>query len=1645
MKMNELTSISIALIFSHHCLSADEIGNQKPAAGCPTDIGKLSQAQRAALPSQCRTPPTFLQQNWPWIAGGAAALAVTIAVIANNNDDDSDAGSSSDNGGDNGGDNETPINYDNKVVADEPGEIGTYIQGDDYAITFNGGTDASNGSTASKIDGNSNIINNEGASTATGQGSIATDVTGNENTINNNGNSSVAEGATGTNVTGDDNTINNNGSSSITDGATGTDITGNNNTINNNGATDVSDGSTGTNVNGDSNSVINVGDLHVHSTDPTRPSLGLGIAGDSNEVNQIGTLEVIDFSTGLKTSGKENRVNLTSPTMSVTGYQSTGVDVQGEANAVTLTGNMVVDKDQASALAADYFYIPSTGIKVGGSNNSVVLDGHLQVIADTEDAGHQYSKKAGSQENINGAIISGNGNRVDFLKGIELVGEKDQMRDITAGDAIATARTGQGNTALIQVEGQSSIYLSGASRMSGEFPANSGPLITLSQGAHLEITDGATFDNRDAQITNYNFFMDPSNIISLSSGATAVTKGEVFIEDMIFIKLTDTDSAINNEGKVEINRTSKSREMKSGPFTALAARKSSSAVNEGTLTGKVMNQNSIINLYQEYSTTNDFSANSSVASIELMAAVGTSASIINNAQGTLEMYGRGVAMEAGDTGQAENYGVINADAMWKNPNDQTELSPDIPSNLDRSFAIGMNAGLDNYAGTASGAVAINRQGGTITINNAGAGMVAYGTTNQVINQGTINLAKNENYTGNEPLSGMAAYGGGTAINDTTGIININAENGVAFFSDGNVNNRIINRGQITLGAGVPATADNSGSVTTPEFTDGTTLSGVTTLAESTVILEGSTVSNTGTVNGSGTLLVDGTLTNQSGAVIDAPVNTTGTLNNAGTLNGGSYGASTLSFTGGTLNNSGTVNGNIRTSGSSNLVNTGTLTKGADLYGSSTLTNQGSMVADPTAGSVKDKGLTYIRDTSLFLNDTSGTFTQNTANAIYIGTRGTLVNHGTLTLTNGNNGGAVNLNSAGVIINNGTANVSKVTFVNSRNGQTAADVTGWFWNQPQGAVNFAATGTGNHKIAVNFSDGSKNMKALNEGTITLSGNGAIGMRGSQNAQLVNNGTLNLGSEGSTETGMIAMQLDAGATADAVLENNGTINIHAGNSYAFSRLGANGRLVNNGTVNLTGAGSGLVKEAGVGVAGVNGNTGDNTEVHYASYTLPVDPTAPVALSQYTVGTRADGSAGTLAANRAVIQDVTVDTGFTAGTAAKTQTFDNVFVGRDIQGEQNITSASVVWSAAAQKDAGGNVDVTMTKNAYAQVVTDAGVSSMAKALDAAYTNNALFNSLNVKSAAELNSAMKQLSGSQAQRVARDARVLSTRFDMLADAAPVSANGLAFNAVARGDQRAELGNDTTYDMLALRQHLSFAGNQTLALAYGIARLDGNGSNRPGDNGITGGYSQFFGLAHTLPLTDSGLNWTNALRYDLHNLSSNRTVRYGDINKVASADSRQQYLELRSTGEKTYTVQEGLTVTPFAGLKMRYTTGSGYREQGAGDVNLTMGRGSETAVDSVIGMTLGYAGKNGWAVKASLEGGPNLSYNKSRRTASLQGMNGQTFTVEDGQQGGGLNGLAQAGVSYTRENTQLGIDAYSWREDGISDRGLMLNFKRMF
>ncbi|EJJ4342564.1 autotransporter domain-containing protein [Salmonella enterica] len=602
--------------------------------------------------------------------------------------------------------------------------------------------------------------------------------------------------------------------------------------------------------------------------------------------------------------------------------------------------------------------------------------------------------------------------------------------------------------------------------------------------------------------------------------------------------------------------------------------------------------------------------------------------------------------------------------------------------------------------------------------------------------------------------------------------------------------------------------------------------------------------------------------------------------------------------------------------------------------------------------------------------------------------------------------------------------------NQHNLLVRTDAKGW--NTENSVIN-----TANNSGKAVLLNGA-NALFVNDGKINVTGNNGVAVYaefGSNTA--VNNGTITLGEAGNPDaaTGMVGMLLGANTAADSVMENNGTIQINANNSFAFSKEGNNGRIINNGIVSIADGvtGSGIIKQPGLAdsiESGVN--------VDYTRPDMPTGKPGVNVIEGYTIGTTASGHAGKLSASNALLKDVTVNTGFAAGTADRSVTFDNVVTGKNIQGAGNIRSESIVWNAQGKLNDKGNVDVTMTKNNYADVAGDGNVTSVANALDKAYTNNALFSSLNVKTAQELSQALRQVSGSQATTAFNDARVLSSRFDRLAADAKIMGNGLAFNAMSRNDQRAELGNKVRYDMFALND------SQNIELGYGIARLNGSGTSQAGDNGLTGGWSQFLSLKHRLNFGED-YSWSNSLRYDRHELKSNRLIRYGDVNKVASAQNRQQYMEYRTEGSKHIPLADGLNLTPSLGLKLRHTVNGALTERGAGDFNLGLNSSMETAVDSVVGLKLDYIGKDGWGASAKLEGGPNLSYTKSQRTGMLQGAKGVSFNLDDGQKGGGLNRVAEVSVNYSKDNKSLSASAFQWQEDGIQDKGFMLNYNVSF
>ena len=1546
------------------------------------------------------------------------------------------------------GDSATVDNKGGMTVTD-PDSIGIQIDGDKAVVNNDGDNAISNGGAGTQVNGNEATVNNNGNTTVDGKDSTGTEINGDKAIVNNDGDSTILDGGTGTRITGDDATANNSGNTTVDgQGSTGTEIAGNNAVVNQDGELDVSGGGHGIDITGDSATVINKGNITVTDKDSVgvlingdratfantghidvnNSATGFSIATSEGVISLTGSMDVGDISTGMVLSGDGNSVTLAVEDLNVTGQKAMGVDISGDSNDIDIAGNILVDKDQTADNAADYFFESSVGVNVTGNNNTVSLNGELTVVSDSELTSRSHGKRDGSQENISGLIVSGDNNTISLNGGIQFIGEQKILAD---GSDIASLRKGFSDTSIISVDGNSSVYLNGTSTIGGDLPLGYTSIIQLKNKAILEIGRDALLGVKDIKSFN-NYYEPVPKIIKATTGSKVINNGNIDIQNIGFISVSGEDTSGTNNGNITLSQYDYGN-MMSGT-NALLSTDGGSVVNNGTIIGKVMEQSSVINRFETTDVTYDELFNNSVTGITGMLSK-TGAMGINNVNGIIDMYGRGsVGMLAVTQAIIENAGTIKLDSLWVDANDTTALPDNIAISNARYYGAGMAVGSDSYGSPDANVTAINQLGGVISVYNAGVGMAAYGGSNMVINQGTINLEKNENYSSSlsaNTLVGMAVYQHGTAINDKTGVININVDTGQAFYNDGT--GTILNYGEINL-LGSPMDSADPHMGATPDNLDllsALTGSGETDMrtASSGGFVTTKALANYGNETLNSNVTAKAWLYNQDKAnlTINGELSVGQGLENSGLLDSDTISAAANVYnrasgsiitdllmltSGNSFFNEGNFSGSIvGNSYRQNVVNTGSMTVTAD--GTSLI--GGSFVLYNEAGAILSNSNSAVsggENAIVNITRTSDSLAQ--------------VNRGTITATNGYS--AIKTASTG----------------SNSNGK-------WIWNTDTGVI----SGVNPNAPLIDLGRG---YNFANAGTINVQGDGAVAISGgttSYTVQLVNSGTINVGTaqgkaDGTNGTGLIGIK---GNGRETTINNaqSGVINVYADNSWAFG--GQTKTIINNGEINLLcDMGCDIYAPGTTGTLNDHNSTTDiivpaatSTPTQGSVPTVPADSSAQQKLTNYTIGTNSDGTSGMLKANNLVISDnVKVNTGFSAGTADTTVVINDVFKGENISGAENISSSTVMWNAQGSTDASGNVDVTMTKNAYTDVVTDSSVNNVAQVLDTGYTNKDLYTSLNVGTTAELNSALKQISGSQATTVFNEARGLSNRFSMLSDAAPEVANGLAFNVVAKGDPRAELGNNTQYDMMALRKSMTLTEYQNLSLEYGIARLDGNGSDTAGDNGVTGGYSQFFGLKHQMAF-DNGMSWNNALRYDVHNLDSSRSIAYGDVNKTADANVKQQYLEFRSEGAKTFELREGLNVTPYAGVKLRHTLEGGYQERNAGDFNLSMNSGSETAVDSIVGLKLDYAGKEGWSANATLEGGPNLSYVKSQRTASISGAGSQRFNIDDGQNGGGFNSLATMGVKYSSQESALQVDAFHWKEDGISDKGVMLNFKKTF
>ncbi|MEI2260095.1 hypothetical protein OHC51_03825 [Stenotrophomonas indicatrix] len=529
--------------------------------------------------------------------------------------------------------------------------------------------------------------------------------------------------------------------------------------------------------------------------------------------------------------------------------------------------------------------------------------------------------------------------------------------------------------------------------------------------------------------------------------------------------------------------------------------------------------------------------------------------------------------------------------------------------------------------------------------------------------------------------------------------------------------------------------------------------------------------------------------------------------------------------------------------------------------------------------------------------------------------------------------------------------------------------------------------------------------LNQGTLTVTGDGAVAMRGARGATVINDGVINLGTAADNiGRGLVALQSDGSATLNN--RHGGVINIHAGDSFAFQVApGGSGRLINNGVVNVYGQGSGLHADAATAQAD---RPGSDIGWH-----------APRGINGYTVGTNADGSAGRLALhNGGVLQDVAVDTGFTRGTDASSILLREVITGAD-GGEQNIRSSSVVWHAKAERDAQGNVDVMMQRRDYRDLA-GAEQQQVAAALEGGYRNDELFHSLEVADQRTFQNALHQLSGaslvSSAMRLAGNTDAVWAQLAAQPaehTRAVAFGGGLANSFGVRGDGG------------ALQVAVPLREGQVVHLTTATLRGDlsaGAGQKRQHSHVAGMGLAKQWGA----------LRWRQQLGHEWHRLQGQRQLGWGQTRETAHSQRRLGRTLLASTLTMDAVLGSVQWQPRIKAIAFDYREAA-FREQHAAGFGLAVAAGRLQGMQLEVGSAFEHSLSSQWRLQADVAVSRAMALRERVRAAYLLGAQAQAFDLP-GVQRSGLDHRLQLGVDYLRPALSLRGQLARERQWGQSD-----------
>ncbi|MBO5443119.1 MAG: hypothetical protein J6A33_04970 [Alphaproteobacteria bacterium] len=1036
----------------------------------------------------------------------------------------------------------------------------------------------------------------------------------------------------------------------------------------------------------------NTGTINVNSTN----SHGMYAKDNGSLTNSApkGIINVVGNGSSAMTAAAADASLTNTGVINIRGLQANGLNIINGGGSTTATNSGTINLYASNSASIN-------GAAMAAVNGTLVNDTTGQInITGTGDGmkGIATTEYGSSLENKGSIVVSGSGDGMKALINSGIASDAI-VNTITNSGTVTSTNGGNGiNAQRANITNSAGATISLAKGGTAINATDSTGSNTVTNDGVITITgtDDAAAVGIQTDSSGYTVTNSQSGTITIAgTNATGVIAGGGSVDNSGNIAVdaqsgkgivTLSSASATNTGKIYVNGVN---------ATGVDAQGSSSASNKGTIT---VSGNNAKGMSASASVTNN--ADEGLNGKE------SSSKILVSGEGSIGMYTYSASAKGTNYGNIEVTGK-NASGMLAQFGTVTNDVNEIPIYDDKgnqtgteSYVAYINVNGDNAIGmTAGNGSAINKA--IIDVNN-GIGMKVTGsgtTTNET--NATLDVIGNN-------ATGMLAAGTGTAINNST--INVQGANATGMASSS-------------------GKASNTGTIDVV----GATASGMSSSGSGNV--ENSGEINLSNASGQAGMLVNGGNANNAAG---ANINITGGTNQVGikVINGTASNAGSITFSNG-------ATGTAMTAAGTNSVATNTSS-------GQIIIDQNSIVAMSSSNGAKVSNagtITVNTQVSAITATGSGSVAENAAGGVInLSSRGLGVN-----ISNGakgTNSGVINLleqsestamaakDTGSSIENIGTINVDSYgTGMSATSGASAIN-RGSIVSSGEDAMYVTGTGTAENAAyrSIRVTNG-KGMtlngtgSITNNGTINVSGTGRYGMYVTGTGSAVNKGSIvvnNTATSGSVSYGMYAIN---GGT----ITNNGTITMtgNTDNLIGMYASGAGSSIVNTGEITIASSAlsnatctPGDTSGCGKFIVVENGATFTNNATVTSAAALNLNTFAADSLSKVMLGRGGSFIAPEISGDAVAAADIV-----TTGEQLDEYVNEDSFIGEDTG--INVSSGSYMFDASTKTNENGNIDVVMSRKAFASIVDNQEIAAY---LETNYgLNNSIYNAMMSASSAD------------------------------------------------------------------------------------------------------------------------------------------------------------------------------------------------------------------------------------------------------------------------------------------------------------------------